>query len=183
MPDSKFVIADARRVEAVLDRLARQLTADLGSSFTLVGIRRRGVPLAEMVLEALEDTAADEVEFGELTLKRYADDLSLLHEEPRMDEPELPFEANERTIVLVDDVVYTGRTLLKAAAYLLSAGARRVVTAALCDRRRREAPLAASFVGLRLDVSRENVVDVHVPPYEDDLSIVVTTRERVGGEG
>lgn len=174
-----FLIADRERVEAILDELARQLHARLGHDFALVGIRRRGVPLAEALRDRLEELRGADVFFGEIELKRYAEDLTLLHEKPKLGGKEIPFEIEGATVVLMDDVEYTGRTLLTAANVLLAAGAAEVHGAMLASRGDNEVPAYAAFTGLRLDVGDANVIEVHVPPYEDDLAIWILHREDV----
>lgn len=174
-----FLIADAERVSVVLDDLARRLHARLGDDFALVGIRRRGVPLAEALQERLERLRGADVDLGEIELKRYADDLALLHDKPKLGGQEIPFELEGATVVLVDDVEYTGRTLLTAANVLLAAGAAEVHGAMLASRGETEVPAYAAFTGLRLDVGDANVIEVHAPPYEDDLAICILHREEV----
>ncbi len=165
-----FLIADKDQMDALLDQMAEDLYADVGSEVHLVGIRRRGVPLMERIRERLERRTDGTVSSGELALKRYADDLSVLHEQPELKEdPEL--KVRDRSVVLVDDVLYTGRTLWKAGHIVQDAGANRVRTAVLCSRGSNEVPVSASYVGLQLDVCEGNVIEVHIPPYEDEMAI------------
>lgn len=179
-PSGGLLVADRVRVEAVLDRMAAGIQGELGQEMALVGIRRRGAPLAGALADRLEERVGAASPVGELTLKRYADDLSVLHDEPRLEEEEpLPFDPAGRTLLVVDDVLYSGRTLLRATTHLVSAGAGRVVAAVVCSRGRNEVPLTAAFVGFRLDVGEANVVEVHVPPYEEDLAVWVMPREEV----
>lgn len=163
--------------------MAAGVQGELGREVALVGIRRRGVPLAEALADRLEERLGAAPPVGELTLKRYADDLSVLHDEPRLEEEEpLPFDPAGRTLLVVDDVLYSGRTLLRATTHLVSAGAERVVAAVVCARGPNEVPLTAAFVGFRLDVGEANVVEVHVPPYEEDLAVWVMPREEIEAE-
>lgn len=174
--DPGFLVADRRRVERILDRLADRIRAELGSP-ALVGIRRRGAPLAEAIARRLGASGAD-VELGEVELKRYSDDLEVLHERVEMEEPDLPFDIAGSTVVLVDDVLYTGHTTMAAAERFVERGASRVAIAVLCARGLPELPVRADFVGMRLDVGQDSIVEVEVPPYEPELRVVV--RRRLG---
>lgn len=120
------------------------------------------------------------VPVSEITLKRYAEDLTVLHERPELGgRPELDVEG--RRVVLVDDVLYSGRTLFRAVELLVDAGAAEVHAAVLCSRGPNEVPVHADFVGLQLDVGGENAIEVHVPPYEERLRIVLRHRKDVTG--
>lgn len=165
----RFRVADAERVRRLLDGIARRVAARSDGRLELLGVRRRGVPLAERLADRLEETGIDSP-VQEVVLKRYADDLTLLHEQPELKEdPDLDVEG--RDVLVVDDVLYTGRTLFLAAQIASAAGASRVRAAALCTRGGNEVPVDAAFTALRLDVGPENVVEVHVPPCEDELGI------------
>lgn len=173
MTDSRgFRIADAQRLGRLLDRLSRRIHGELGPSVRLVGILRRGAPLARELGRRLSDLRGDEVTVGTLRLERYADDLTLLHDVPMLEEDEpLPFQIEDAQVLLVDDVIYSGRTLLEAVRYVTAAGARTVHVAALCSRGPNEVPVHADFVGMAIDVGEGNVIEVHAPPYEDEWAV------------
>lgn len=193
----------ARRadVEAALDRMAAQILAAGDSAarisdsssgsrsagrppsaeplapdsmpLTLVGIRRRGVPLAKGLHERISNLGGRGVEFAEIELKRYSDDLEILHQQPHLKEPDRTIPIEDRRVLLVDDVLYTGRTLTRAVQYAASAGAKDVRCAVLCLRRGAELPIRADFIGFRFDVGAGGIVEVMTPPYEDDLGVVL----------
>lgn len=167
----RFRVADANRVRRLLDGMARRVGARSDGRLELLGVRRRGVPLAERLADRLEEQGVG-AGLQEVVLKRYADDLTLLHEQPELKkDPDLEVEG--RDVLVVDDVLYTGRTLFLAAQIASAAGASRVRAAVLCTRGENEVPVEAGFTALRLDVGPENVVEVHVPPYEDELGIAL----------
>ncbi|MEZ6097738.1 MAG: phosphoribosyltransferase family protein [Pirellulaceae bacterium] len=172
MPQA-FCIADQERVEATLDRLARQIHATLPSDLVIVGIRRRGVPLAQHLAGRVENMTGSRPHEREVTVKRYADDLTLLHKEPRLDASEStpPIELRGQAVLLVDDVLFSGHTLLRVLQRLRDAEPADVRVAVLCARDTQEVPRVADFVGMQLDVGPRGVIDVHAPPYEDDWSV------------
>lgn len=142
-------------------------------ALTLVGIRRRGVPLARALHARIEDLGGAGVEIGELELKRYSDDLEVLHHQPHLEEPDRTIPIEGRRVLLVDDVLYTGRTLARAVQHVATAGARDVRCAVLCIRSGAELPIRADFVGFRFDVGAGGIVEVLTPPYEDELGVVL----------
>ncbi|MFP3949403.1 MAG: phosphoribosyltransferase family protein [Longimicrobiales bacterium] len=178
-----FVIADRERIEGALDDLARRIHGALGVDFHLVGILRRGLPLAQALGERLSSLRGEEVEVGELRLKRYADDLSILHEEPRLEEDEgdVPFEVEGSKLLLVDDVIYSGRTLLKAACHLVGRGASELRLVALCSRGENAVPVRADFVAMRIDVGEGRVIEVHAPPFEERWEVLLFHQEDLEG--
>lgn len=176
MSDEGFRVFDSEDVERLLDRMAEEVAAELGEEIAVVGILRRGAPLAGRLADRLE-AAGVAVDRGELRLERYSDELDVLHERTRMEEPDLGFDVEGKTVLLVDDVLYTGRTMLRAAEWMAAQGAGRVACAVLCAREGRETPIDAEFVGAWLEVGEGGIVDVEIPPYEERVGVVVRHRE------
>ena len=142
----------------------------------LLGIRRRGVPLAERLAQRIEQQSGRTVPVSEITVKRYADDLRLMHQQPHLAETDLP--AWSGTIVLVDDVLFTGRSLLRVLDWLQAAEPKCVSAAVLCARDAQEVPVRAEFVGMQFDVGPNGIIDVHLPPYEDEMAVWLSVRSK-----
>jgi pyrimidine operon attenuation protein/uracil phosphoribosyltransferase len=169
--DNAFEFATGDDIARQLRRMAGEVAARWPGELVVVGIRRRGVPLAEGLVERLKETDAEVVAVQELELKRYSDELDVLHEQPALTEPDESLELEGRRVLLVDDVVYTGRTLARALQYVTDAGASEVRCAALCVRRGNELPIRPEIVGFHCDIGQGGIVDVRVPPYEDRLAV------------
>src|SRR5690606_4166442 len=172
-----FCLYDAEELEAVLADMARQLAARLqGRPFVMVGILRRGEPLARMLQRHYASLSGEPVPplYG-LKVQRYADDLSLLHPATALSEnPALAaLDLAATPLLVVDDVLYEGHSLLRTCAYLAQLGATEVHTAVLVDRHAYRQPVRADIVGVHLQVPADDVVECHVPPYEDELRIEV----------
>ena len=172
-----FDFAIAPDIETELDRMAGEVVARWPGELVVVGIRRRGVPLAEALAERIADRGGEVAAVQELELKRYSDELDVLHEQPELNEPDEPLELEGRRVLLVDDVVYTGRTLARALDYVTDAGATEVRCAVLCVRRGNELPIRPEVVGFRCDIGDGGIVDVRIPPYEDRLAIELRTKD------
>lgn len=133
------------------------------SGLVLVGIQRRGVPLAQRIADAIEEHEGVRLPVGALDITFYRDDLSLIAQQPVVKGTDLPFDLNGATIVLVDDVLYTGRTIRAAMDALVDFGRPQAIRlAALIDRGHRELPIRADHVGKNVPTSREEVVKVHL---------------------
>lgn len=178
----RFRVADGGEVRRVLDRMAAFLHGTVETDLALIGIRRRGVPLAQGLARRVRRLGAETVLEGTIEIQRYADDLTLLHEDPVLRDADLPERLEELTVVLVDDVLYSGRTLLRAARRLVENGAGNVRCAVLCSRGATEVPIHADFVGFQLDVGEDVIVEAHVPPYEEELGVVLRRRPEAAGE-
>lgn len=142
----------------------------------LLGIRRRGVPLAERLAQRLKQDHGRNVPVGEVTVKRYADDLSLLHRHPQLTDEGLPDW--DGAFVLVDDVLFTGRSLLRVLEWLKRIDPQQVCAAVLCARDAQEVPIRADFVGMQFDIGPGGVIDVHIPPYEQELAVWLSIRSQ-----
>jgi len=176
MPESrKQLIAEASDVERLYDDMALQLAPKISDDTLLLGLRRRGVPIAEALAERLDPKPV----IGELSLKRYGDDLSLLHDIPHVDEESLTADVRDRHVVIVDDVLYTGESLLRATCFLRAGGAVKIQVAVLCERAGRTMPVAADVVGCRLEVMPDWVIHCLIPPYEEALGIEVVHADDV----
>lgn len=169
---------DATALERVLDAMAAALAQRLRGTahISLVGVRRRGAPLSDRLLPRLNQLLPGaSIERLDLTIQRYADDLTLLHPQTRLTEqPEhAAIDLSARTVVVVDDVLYQGFSLNKAVQYLLTKGARTILSAVLVDRMCATLPVHADVSGLKLQVAPGHIVECHVPPFEPDFQIVL----------
>jgi len=174
MPDTpSSCLLDARQVEAHLQRMSREIAAAFGNgeSLAVVGIRTRGLYLAERMMPMLRELLRQDIPLGILDITLYRDDLSELAGSPIVRPTEIPFTLRGRTVVLVDDVIFTGRTIRAALDALQDHGRpNRIWLAAMADRGGRQLPIQPDFTGLKLDV----------PP---DLRISVKVKEADGLDG
>ena len=173
-------IMDAAGMNRALSRLASQIvernvgTADL----LLIGIRRRGVPLAERIADKIEQLEGTRPPTGQLDITLYRDDLSTVGPRPVVNRTEIPGDVTDAAIVLVDDVLYTGRTVRAAMDELVDFGRpRRVELAVLVDRGHRELPIQADYVGKYLETSDNEIVKVMLKDYDEDEQVIVVEQE------
>ena len=139
------------------------------SGLVLVGIQRRGVPLARRIAAAIAEHEGATLAVGALDITFYRDDLSLVAQQPVVKGTDLPFDLNGSTIVLVDDVLYTGRTIRAAMDALVDFGRPRAIRlAVLVDRGHRELPIRADHVGKNVPTSREELVRVHLVEVDEE---------------
>jgi len=177
--DQEFSIAGRADVDALLDQLALAMLPAVDEGTALVGVLRRGVPLAHALARRIKSSSGQALEVGELRLKRYSDELELLHELPELDEGSLSLDPRGRHLIVVDDVLYTGESLLRAVGFLRARGAARMQVAVLAARCGRTMPVHAEFVGCTLDVRPDWVIHCLVPPYEPELGLSIA-RLRAG---
>lgn len=169
-------IANANDVETLLDELAEAIRPEMAADTALVGILRRGKPIADALADRL-GSGGNRPEVGVIGLKRYSDHLELLHDRPKIGPESLDIEIGNRHVIVVDDVLYTGESMFRAACRLRSAGANRIQTAFLCARTGRTMPIHADFVASRLDIRPDWVIHCEIPPYEDELGIVLAHQD------
>ena len=156
---------DAGEIHGAVVRLAREIVERHGGTdgLALIGIQRRGAVIADRLVTSIEERERVRVPVGTLDISLYRDDLSELAMYPIVRPTELSFDITGRTIVLVDDVLFTGRTVRAALAALADHGRARIVRlAVLVDRGHRELPIKADHVGRNLPTSREERVNVLV---------------------
>ena len=159
----KARIMDGMRINRALARLASEIVEENHGAghLYLIGIQRRGVPLAHRVADAIREHEGVTVPVGALDITFYRDDLSLVAQQPVVKGTAIPFDLNGSTVVLVDDVLYTGRTIRAAMDALIDFGRPQAIRlAVLVDRGHRELPIRADHVGKNVPTSREEVVKV-----------------------
>ena len=140
----------------------------------LIGIQRRGVPLAQRIAAGILEHENVEVPVGALDITFYRDDLSLVAQQPVVKGTELPVDLNGRTVVLVDDVLYTGRTIRAAMDALVDFGRPQAIRlAVLVDRGHRELPIKADYVGKNLPTSLKQSVQVRLQEIDGTDEIVI----------
>lgn len=138
----------------------------------LLGICRRGEPLARIIRDDIRQIENAEVPCDSVDIQYYRDDLTRLNESPVWRKPELSFDVTGKSIVLVDDVLYTGRTARAAMEAVISCGRPRVIRlAVLIDRGHRELPIRADFVGKNVPTSHSELIEVRVPPFDDTMCV------------
>jgi len=172
---------DADRISRALTRIAHEIVErNRGiDELSLVGVRSRGVPLARRIAKALQNIAGDEVETGALDITLYRDDLMrhAVGPQPLVRRTEIPFSIDDRLIILVDDVLYTGRTTRAALDALIDFGRPRAIQlVALVDRGHRELPIKADYVGKNIPTARHESVQVKLLEL-DGVDEVVVKRE------
>ena len=174
--DTRAIMDEAEAASA-LDRLSVEIHEASGveDDLLLVGIRRRGVELAERLARAIERLRESPVPTGSLDITLYRDDFRQIGPRPVIGTTDLPGEIDDRWIVIVDDVLYTGRTIRAALHELADFGRpRRVELCVLVDRGGRELPIQPDYVGIEVDVPEGFEVSVRVPELDGSLAVELT---------
>jgi len=172
-------LLDTQHMDGYLERLAREISAACGheEGLVLVGIRSRGLPLAWRLAKKLGNLLGKEVPVGSLDIALYRDDLTEKAGAPIIGPTEIPFSLRNRTVVLVDDVLFTGRTIRAALDALQDFGRpRRVLLAVLVDRGGRELPIQGDFIGLKLEIPRHQRVSVKIAEVDGMDGVFLETR-------
>ncbi|HEY7912267.1 MAG TPA: bifunctional pyr operon transcriptional regulator/uracil phosphoribosyltransferase PyrR [Blastocatellia bacterium] len=169
-------VMDRAGISRALSRLAMEIVErNVGTSdLLLVGIRRRGVPLAERIADKIERLEGIRPPTGQLDITLYRDDLSTVGPKPVVNRTDIPGNITNSTIVLVDDVLYTGRTVRAALDELVDFGRpRRVELAVLIDRGHRELPIQADYIGKLVQTTDAEIVKVMLEDYDEEEQVIV----------
>lgn len=170
-----MLIADKEKFAATLSDLADKLMTLPLEETILVGIQRRGVYLAQRLAKLIEEKTGKKIGLGILDITFYRDDLSMIAMRPVVRSTDLPEDINDKIIVLVDDVLYTGRTIRAALDALADNGrAKMIKLAVMVDRGLRELPIQADYVGLSVETKSEEKISVKTEELDgEDLVEVI----------
>lgn len=172
-------IMSASEIERTLVRLAHEVVEknNGGPNVGFVGIKRRGVPLAERLARMVGEIEKCKIDHGVLDINFYRDDLSTRDIRPVVSPGAVGFDVTDRDIVLVDDVLYTGRTIRAALDALFDHGRpRKVQLLVLIDRGHRELPIEATFVGRNVQTSQREIVEVKLKEIDRDEQVLLVER-------
>lgn len=170
------LIMDAGDIARALTRIAHEiLERNKGvKDLALVGIRTGGVHLAHRLVKRIQDIEGVQVPIGELDITLYRDDLALRKDQPVLRKTSVPFDMSDKIVVLVDDVLFTGRTIRAAMDGLMDLGRpEEIQLAVLVDRGHRQLPIKANYIGKNLPTSREEKVQVLLEENGEDDRVVI----------
>jgi pyrimidine operon attenuation protein/uracil phosphoribosyltransferase len=175
----KSQLLSAREIERSLTRLAYEIVErnNGASALMVVGVHRRGAPLAQRLAAKISEVEGVEVPVAALDITFYRDDLSTIDEKPVVKKSLLPFPVEGQTVILVDDVLYTGRTTRAALDALVDQGRpRRVELCVLVDRGHRELPIQADYVGRHVQTSDNEVIEVRLREIDHQERVMLCER-------
>lgn len=178
MAENRSQVMDSDEIRRALIRIAHEIIEkNKGAErIGLVGIRTKGVPLAERLAKIIGEIEGTKVPVGILDISLYRDDIGT--RQPTVGETDIQFDVDGRTIILVDEVIYTGRTVRSALDALVDMGRPAAIQlAVLVDRGHRELPVRADFVGKNLPTSRKETVDVQLKEIQGEDKVYIRKGE------
>jgi len=173
------LLMTAAEIDLVLARISAEIVEKLSpqDEFAIIGIRRRGVPLAQRLCRKLEAILRRSIPFGILDITLYRDDLTTVSNHPMLRETLIDFDINNLSLVLVDDVLYTGRTIRAALDGIIDLGRpKRVQLAVLVDRGLRELPIQADYVGKIVQTAENELVEVCLNEEDGEERVILVKR-------
>jgi pyrimidine operon attenuation protein/uracil phosphoribosyltransferase len=176
----KAQIMDEKSMSRALIRISHEIIErNKGvNNVVLIGIKRRGVPLAKKIADEIFKIEGIKLNVGVLDITLYRDDLSHLNDQPVVNGTSINFDITDKIVILVDDVIYTGRTVRAALDALMDIGRPDTIQLAiLIDRGHRELPIRADYVGKNVPTSKEEIIGVHVMEVDGDNKVVIYEQE------
>lgn len=177
----KTVVMGENEIKRALVRIAHEIVEKNKGidGLVIVGIRTRGVFLANRLAQEIFKIEKKEIPVGTLDITLYRDDLSLIARQPLVLKTEIPFDVSQKKIVLADDVLYTGRTVRAAMDAIVDLGRPQVIQlAVLIDRGHRELPIRADYIGKNLPTSRKEIVKVKLEEVDGENKVVILKESR-----
>lgn len=169
--------------EAALGRALMRISHEIAEknngveNIVLLGIRRRGEPIAERIRENILKIEGMAVPCSSIDISSYRDDLEPVSPPHEKHKLELPFDVNDKDVILVDDVIYTGRSVRAAIEAIFSCGRpKSIQLAVLIDRGHRELPIRADFIGKNIPTSRSEFVEVHLPEFDGETGVCLMSK-------
>lgn len=175
----KAVLMDEEAISRALTRISHEIIEKNkgAEGLVLIGIQRRGVPLARAIAEKIEKAEGIKVPIGILDITLYRDDLSMLADVPQINGTDIPFSINNVKTVLVDDVIFTGRTVRAAIDAIMDAGRpKNIQLAVLVDRGHRELPIRPDYVGKNVPTALNEVIQVQVREIDGEQAVLLSDR-------
>lgn len=176
----KAKILDEKAINRAITRLSHEIIEKNKGvqNVVLIGIHTRGVPLAKKIANRIKEIENAEILVGSLDITLYRDDLSRINENPVVSGTNIEFDVNNKNVVLVDDVIYTGRTVRAALDAIIDIGRpNNIQLAVLIDRGHREFPIRADYVGKNVPTSKKELISVHVDEIDNDNEVIIYERE------
>jgi len=169
-------ILSANEIKKILNKLADQIIREMGSNIAVIGIKRRGAILAERIKKILDKKTKRNIECGSIDITLYRDDFSAIGPGPVVSGSELMFEIDDKKILLVDDVLYTGRTIRAAMDQIIDYGRPKMIKLfVLVDRTNcRELPIQPDYAGIKMIVGKKQIVEVRLKEIDKKEEVVVT---------
>ena len=170
-----YQLMKSEELEATLDRMAHEiLKANAGRPVVLLGIQRRGVPMAQRIAVRMAGKTRHEPQIGTLDINLYRDDLTRVAFQPVVRKTDVPPDIDDKDVILIDDVLYTGRTIRAALDALCDFGRMRTIQlAVLIDRGHRELPIEANFIGKQIATKDNEIVEVKLKEIDGEDGIYV----------
>ena len=175
----KANVLDAQAISRSLTRIAHEILERNRSTdnLAIVGIRSRGAYLAQRLAECVKKIDGEEVPVGALDITLYRDDLTLLGAQPVVRKTEIGFDVTDKNIILVDDVLYTGRTIRAALSELIDFGRPKTIQlAVLVDRGHRELPIRADYVGKNIPTAQDETVEARLIEVDGKDEVVIVEK-------
>ena len=176
MLSEKAIILDSDGIRRALTRIAHEIIERNKGvhGIALIGIRRRGVPLAERLAKRIKEIEGREVPIGVLDITLYRDDLTTITHQPVIHRTDISFDVDNKNIVLVDDVLFTGRTVRAALDAIIDLGRPNAIQlAVLVDRGHRELPIRADYVGKNVPTSKKEIISVYLTDLDEYDKVVI----------
>jgi len=174
------IIADSKEISKEIESLADEIVADCPniSNLILIGIQRRGAQISQRILNVINEKYNVDVPLGILDITFYRDDLSMVSEQPVIHNTNIPFSLDEKYVVLVDDVIYTGRTIRSALDALVDFGRPSMVKLlALVDRGMRELPIQPDYAGWVIPTNYDDKISVKVIELDGEDLVEMISRD------
>lgn len=175
----KGILMDDQAIRRAITRISHEIIEKNKGieELLLVGIRTRGVPIAKRIASMIQNIEGKEIPVGILDITLYRDDLSSLSTQPVVNSTKLPEDISNKNIILIDDVLYTGRTIRSALDALIDLGRpKRIQLAVLVDRGHRELPIRADYVGKNVPTAQKELIRVELMESDEKDQVVIAER-------